>query len=115
MIPMLLMLLMRSRYWSAMTMSTVGYGKEPGSKEGQILCSVLSMVGAPIFVAVPAGIVSRAFPSCTRSILTEIYLCNACPGHEIKDGNAWAGGGGLHGDAGQRAAGAATQGAAGEL
>jgi hypothetical protein len=83
MIPMLLMLLMRSRYWSAMTMSTVGYGKEPGSKEGQILCSVLSMVGAPIFVAVPAGIVSRAFPSCTRSILTEIYLCNACSYREI--------------------------------
>jgi hypothetical protein len=29
--------------------------------------------------------VSRAwaFPSCTRSILTEIYLCHACPCHEI--------------------------------
>eukprot|EP01047_Picozoa_sp_COSAG01_P068619 COSAG01_NODE_9957_length_2292_cov_7.086183_2_plen_336_part_00 len=115
-LPMLIVNLMAlSRYWSAMTMSTVGYGKEPGSKEGQILCSVLSLVGAPIFVAVPAGIVSRAFPSCTRSILTDIYLCHAWSGHEIKDGNARPGRGGLHGDAGQRAAGAAAQGAAGQL
>ena len=29
--------------------------------------------------------VSRAFPSCTRSILTEIYLCHACSDHEIED------------------------------
>jgi putative flavoprotein involved in K+ transport len=35
--------------------------------------------------------VSRAFPSCTRSILTEIYLCHACSCHEIEDGNAWTG------------------------
>jgi hypothetical protein len=26
--------------------------------------------------------VSWAFPSCTRSILTEIYLCHACSCHE---------------------------------
>jgi hypothetical protein len=32
--------------------------------------------------------VSRAFPSCTRSILTEIYLCRACSYHETEDGNA---------------------------
>jgi hypothetical protein len=57
---------------------------------------------------------SRAFPRCTRSILTEIYLCHACSYHgteygngragsvirtvvglhEIEDGNAWAGGAG---------------------
>jgi WD40 repeat protein len=35
--------------------------------------------------------VSRAFPSCTRSILTEIYLCHACSCQEIEDGNARAG------------------------
>eukprot|EP01047_Picozoa_sp_COSAG01_P045867 COSAG01_NODE_4258_length_5201_cov_4.634065_6_plen_143_part_00 len=34
---------------------------------------------------------SRAFPSWTRSILTEIYLCHACSYHEIEDGNARAG------------------------
>ena len=27
-------------------------------------------------------------PSWKRSILTEIYLCHACPYHEIEDGNA---------------------------
>jgi hypothetical protein len=32
--------------------------------------------------------VSPAFPSCTRSILTEIYLCHACSCHAIEDGNA---------------------------
>ena len=26
---------------------------------------------------------ARAFPSCMRSILTEIYLCRACPCHEL--------------------------------
>jgi hypothetical protein len=36
--------------------------------------------------------VSRAFPSCTRPILTEIYLCHACSCQEIEDGNARAGG-----------------------
>eukprot|EP01047_Picozoa_sp_COSAG01_P111992 COSAG01_NODE_40764_length_459_cov_67.063889_1_plen_121_part_10 len=34
---------------------------------------------------------SPAFPSCTRSILTEIYLCHACSCHAIEDGNAWTG------------------------
>eukprot|EP01047_Picozoa_sp_COSAG01_P046042 COSAG01_NODE_4291_length_5167_cov_3.885556_2_plen_188_part_00 len=34
------------------------------------------------------GVVSRAFPSWNRSILTEIYLCHACSYHEIGDGNA---------------------------
>jgi hypothetical protein len=29
--------------------------------------------------------VSRAFPSCTRSILTETYLCHACSCQEIED------------------------------
>jgi hypothetical protein len=29
--------------------------------------------------------VSRAFPSCTRSILTEIDLCHACSGTEIEE------------------------------
>jgi hypothetical protein len=38
--------------------------------------------------------VSRAFPSCRRSILTEIYLCHACSCQEIEDGNARAGDGG---------------------
>jgi hypothetical protein len=36
--------------------------------------------------------VSRAFPSCNRSILTEIYLCHACSYQEIGDGNARTGG-----------------------
>eukprot|EP01047_Picozoa_sp_COSAG01_P040622 COSAG01_NODE_3434_length_6100_cov_7.180970_3_plen_203_part_00 len=31
---------------------------------------------------------SRAFPSCLRSLLTEIYLCHACSCHEIEDGHA---------------------------
>jgi hypothetical protein len=32
--------------------------------------------------------VSRAFPSYTRSILAEIYLCHPCSCHKIEDGNA---------------------------
>jgi hypothetical protein len=32
--------------------------------------------------------VRQAFPSCTRSILTEIYLCHPCSCHGIEDGNA---------------------------
>eukprot|EP01047_Picozoa_sp_COSAG01_P037083 COSAG01_NODE_2926_length_6839_cov_5.363353_6_plen_272_part_00 len=35
--------------------------------------------------------VSRVFPSCTRSILTESYLCHGCSCQEIKDGNTRAG------------------------
>jgi hypothetical protein len=38
--------------------------------------------------------VIRAFPSWKRSILTEIYLCDACSYHEIEDGNTRAGAGG---------------------
>ena len=34
---------------------------------------------------------SGAFPSRTRSILTEIYLCHACSCHEIEDRNVWTG------------------------
>eukprot|EP01047_Picozoa_sp_COSAG01_P001927 COSAG01_NODE_48_length_31904_cov_21.696997_11_plen_144_part_00 len=40
------------------------------------------------------AMVSRAFPSGKRSILTEIYLCHACSDHEIEDRNARAGAGG---------------------
>eukprot|EP01047_Picozoa_sp_COSAG01_P104096 COSAG01_NODE_33474_length_563_cov_1.372845_2_plen_74_part_01 len=32
--------------------------------------------------------VSREFPSCSRSTLTEIYLCHACSCHAIEDENA---------------------------
>jgi chromosome segregation ATPase len=35
--------------------------------------------------------VSGVFPSCVRSILTEIYLCQACSCPEIENGNAWTG------------------------
>jgi hypothetical protein len=35
--------------------------------------------------------VSGAFPSSTRPVLTEMYLCHACSCHEIEDGNAWTG------------------------
>jgi hypothetical protein len=35
--------------------------------------------------------VSRACPSCTWSILAEIYLRHACSYQEIEDGNAWTG------------------------
>jgi hypothetical protein len=35
----------------------------------------------------PRVVVSRAFPSWKRSVLTEIYLCHACSYHEIEDGN----------------------------
>eukprot|EP01047_Picozoa_sp_COSAG01_P004812 COSAG01_NODE_160_length_23692_cov_9.703599_18_plen_113_part_00 len=37
------------------------------------------------------ALVSRAFPSWKRSILTEICLCHACFDHEIEGGNARAG------------------------
>jgi hypothetical protein len=37
------------------------------------------------------GVVSRAFSSWKRLILTEIYLCHACSYHEIEDENAWTG------------------------
>eukprot|EP01049_Picozoa_sp_SAG25_P004034 SAG25_NODE_244_length_11127_cov_82.802956_13_plen_281_part_00 len=40
------------------------------------------------------GAVSGAFPSCVRSISTEIYLCHACSCQEILSGNAPAGGAG---------------------
>jgi hypothetical protein len=36
-------------------------------------------------------LVSRAFPSWNRSMLTEIYLCHACSYQEIEDGHARAG------------------------
>jgi hypothetical protein len=36
--------------------------------------------------------VSRAFPSWNRSILTDIYLCQACSDHAIEHGNARIGG-----------------------
>jgi hypothetical protein len=39
----------------------------------------------------PSRQVSRAFPSCTWSIMAEIYLCHACSYQEIEDGNAWTG------------------------
>eukprot|EP01049_Picozoa_sp_SAG25_P000588 SAG25_NODE_21_length_22373_cov_13.904373_12_plen_91_part_00 len=29
------------------------------------------------------GVRAEAFPSCTRCIVTEIYLCHACSCHEI--------------------------------
>jgi hypothetical protein len=35
--------------------------------------------------------VSRAFPSCVRSVVTEIYLCHVCSCYEIEYGNAAAG------------------------
>eukprot|EP01049_Picozoa_sp_SAG25_P001510 SAG25_NODE_68_length_17436_cov_79.923055_9_plen_136_part_00 len=47
-------------------------------------------------------LVSRAFPSFLRSLLTDIYLRHACScpevenGNEIEDGNAWTGGCGRH-------------------
>eukprot|EP01047_Picozoa_sp_COSAG01_P040868 COSAG01_NODE_3465_length_6056_cov_32.665268_4_plen_147_part_00 len=43
-------------------------------------------------------IVSRAFSSWKRSILSEIYLCHACSYQEIEDGNARTGMGGVCGD-----------------
>jgi hypothetical protein len=49
----------------------------------------------------PIGWVRRAFPSCTRSILTGVYLCHACSCQEIEGGNARAGGERPQGRAGQ--------------
>jgi hypothetical protein len=40
----------------------------------------------------PLPACAAAFPSCARSILTEIYLCHACSCHETLSGNAAAGG-----------------------
>jgi hypothetical protein len=53
---------------------------EPPSRHEQIL----AYTGAEL----AALIVSRAFPSYTRSILAEMYLCQACSCHAIEDGNA---------------------------
>jgi hypothetical protein len=47
-------------------------GMTGGGGEGEGCCSKRASV-------------SRAFPSCTRSILTEIYLCHACSCQEIED------------------------------
>eukprot|EP01047_Picozoa_sp_COSAG01_P071691 COSAG01_NODE_11193_length_1985_cov_2.538176_3_plen_107_part_00 len=44
--------------------------------------------GQPMALKFMSFAVSRAFPSCTRSVLTEIYLCDVCSCHEIEDGNA---------------------------
>ena len=35
-----------------------------------------------------ALLVSRAFPACTRSIVTEMCLCQVCSRQEIEDGHA---------------------------
>jgi hypothetical protein len=40
-----------------------------------------------------AAAVSRAVPSSAAAVVTEIYLCHPCSGHEGEDGNAPAGGG----------------------
>jgi hypothetical protein len=65
-----------------------------GVGPGRALPATVEALGA-IHFAPPAARtgtkVSRAFPSCTRSILTEIYLCHACSCHEIKADNAWTG------------------------
>jgi voltage-gated potassium channel len=65
-------------YWSSMTITTVGYGEGPGSWGGQVLCSILSLVGAPIFVAVPAGTAAAAPPpprACPTMVLRWIRVC----------------------------------------
>jgi hypothetical protein len=53
--------------------------------------SAASRAAAP--VSAPVG---RAFPSCTRSVLTEIFLCHACSCREFEVGNALGQGGGGH-------------------
>jgi hypothetical protein len=51
---------------------------------------LLAVCACPVASSRAAGspCLRRAFPSCTRSILTEMYLCHACPCQEIEDGNA---------------------------
>jgi hypothetical protein len=48
----------------------------------------LGAAGCQARLASISSVVSWAFPSCTRSILTEIYICHACSCQEIEDGNA---------------------------
>ena len=48
-------------YWAAMSITTVGYGPNPASWGGQALCVLLSVIGGPLFVAVPAGIIGAGF------------------------------------------------------
>jgi hypothetical protein len=47
--------------------------------------------GDVLFVGLGYALCAAAFPSCVRSILTEIYLCHACSCHEMLSGNAAAG------------------------
>lgn len=56
----------RSVYWAIVTMTTVGYGDiAPGSVPGQILASVLMILGYGI-LAVPTGIVTSEMLSVRR-------------------------------------------------
>jgi cytoskeleton-associated protein 5 len=49
-------------------------------------CPRLAVTGTRLCHA--SALVTRAFPSWNRSILTEFYLCHACSYHEIENGNA---------------------------
>jgi hypothetical protein len=53
--------------------------------------SVHQQMAAPWCTLCEPGII----PSCTRSISTDLYLCHACSCHEILDGDAWTGVGGI--------------------
>jgi hypothetical protein len=54
-----------------------------GAAAGGVGRRVLAILVAVLVSGAIVAAVSRAFPSCTRSILTEIYLCHACSCHEI--------------------------------
>jgi hypothetical protein len=62
----------------------------PAGTHSSIFCRVGSPAGALLGCA-------AAFPSCVRSILTDIYLYHACSCHEILSGNAAEGGAGWRG------------------
>jgi hypothetical protein len=79
----------------ALPLGTLGsiLGGESGARtpETGIGDRMSSNAAAPPLPRKRPGDGERAFPSCKRSILTEIYLCHACSYHEIEDGNARAG------------------------
>ena len=67
----------RSIYWAIVTLTTVGYGDiTPHTVPGQVLASVIMIIGYAI-IAVPTGIItSEVSRASTTNINTQV--CNNC-------------------------------------
>jgi hypothetical protein len=78
--------------WAVLTyrmreLNAVKQAREAGHPDAQLRCVVMHCTHGFNRTGFMLS-VSRAYPSWSRSILTEIYLCHARSCHEIEDGNA---------------------------